>query len=59
MGHSYQRIMTAPFTALIITTLGWIALLVGFSAFVIGVTVTYSYLLAGIFSIYQATSKAS
>ena len=57
MGHSYQRIMTAPFTALIITTLGWIALLVGFSAFVIGVTVTYSYLLAGIFSIYQATSN--
>lgn len=57
MGHSYQRIMTAPFTALIITAFGVVCLLVGFFAFGIGITVTYSYLLAGIFSIYQATSN--
>ena len=57
MGHSYQRIMTAPFTALIITAFGMVCLLIGLFAFGIGVTVTYSYLLAGIFSIYQATSN--
>jgi hypothetical protein len=57
MRHSYQRIMLAPFTALIVTAFGMVCLLVGFFAFGIGVTVTYSYLLAGIFSIYQATSN--
>lgn len=57
MGHSYQRIMRAPFTALIVTAFGMVCLLIGLFAFGIGVTVTYSYLLAGIFSIYQATSN--
>ena len=57
MGHSYQRIMTAPFTALIVAAFGMVCLLIGLFAFGIGVTVTYSYLLAGIFSIYQATSN--
>ncbi len=57
MGHSYQRIMTAPFISLFITALGIVSLFIGLFAFGIGATVTYSYLLAGIFSLYQATRR--